>query len=71
MSKLVYKFGQLHLSAWSGVFYFVRIIPTDVRHHYRAVRVCLSLRTKSMPIAAKSAASINQRLEDYWLGLRL
>ena len=24
-----------------------------------------------MPIAARSAASINQRLEDYWLGLRL
>ena len=24
-----------------------------------------------MPIAARSAASINLRLEDYWLGLRL
>ena len=71
LSKLIYKSGQLHLSVRSGVFYFVRRIPTDVRHHYRADRVSLSLRTKSMPIAARSAASINQRLEDYWLGLRL
>ena len=71
MSKLMYKSGQPHVSVRSGVFYFVRRIPTDVRHHYRADRVSLSLRTKSMPIAARSAASINQRLEDYWLGLRL
>ena len=70
MSKLMYKSGQPHLSMRSGVFYFVRRVPTDVRHHYRADRVSLSLRTKSMPIAARSAASINQRLEDYWLGLR-
>ena len=71
MSKLMYKSSLTHLSVRSGVFYFVRRIPTDVRHHYRADRVSLSLRTKSMPIAARSAASINQRLEDYWLGLRL
>ena len=71
MSKLMYKSGQPHLSVRSGVFYFVRGIPTDVRHHHRADRVSLSLRTKSMRIAARSAASINQRLEDYWLGLRL
>ena len=71
MSKLMYKSSLTHLSVRSGVFYFVRRIPTDVRHHYRADRVSLSLRTKSMPIAARSAALINQRLEDYWLGLRL
>ena len=71
ISKLMYKIGQPHLSTRSGVFYFVRSIPTDVRQHYRADRVSLSLRTKSMPIAARSALSINQRLEDYWLGLRL
>ena len=67
----MYKSSLTHLSVRSGIFYFVRRIPTDVRHHYLADRVSLSLRTKSMPIAARSAASINQRLEDYWLGLRL
>ena len=67
----MFKSSLTHLSVRSGIFYFVRRIPTDVRHHYLADRVTLSLRTKSMPIAARSAASINQRLEDYWLGLRL
>ena len=71
MSKLMYKSIQPHLSVRSGVFYFVRRIPSDVRQHYRADRVSLSLRTKSMPIAGRSAASINQMLEDYWLGLKL
>ncbi len=71
MSKLMYKSGQPHLSVRSGILYFVRRIPTDVRQHYRADRVSLSLRTKSMQIAIRSATSINQRLEDYWLGLRL
>ena len=64
MSKLMYKIGQPQLSMRSGVFYLVRRIPTDVRHHYRADGVSLSLRTKSSAIAARSAASINQRLED-------
>ena len=71
MSKLLNKNTSSYLWSRSGVFYFIRRVPGDVRRHYNADRVCLSLRTKSMPIAARSAASINQRLEDYWLGLRL
>ncbi|MEC8182166.1 MAG: DUF6538 domain-containing protein, partial [Pseudomonadota bacterium] len=59
----MYKSGQPHLSVRSGILYFVRRIPTDVRQHYRADRVSLSLRTKSMQIAIRSATSINQRLE--------
>ena len=71
MNKLLNKNTSSYLWFRSGVFYFIRRVPSDVRSHYKADRVCLSLRTKSMPIAARSAASINQRLEDYWLGLRL
>ena len=55
----------------NGLFYFVRRVPSDVRRYYRSPKIRKSLRTKSMPTAARSAASINQRLEDYWLGLRL
>ena len=71
MNKLLNKNTSSYLWFRSGVFYFTRRVPGDVRRHYSADRVCLSLRTKSMPIAARSAASINQRLEDYWLGPRL
>ncbi len=54
-----------------GLFYFVRRVPSDVSRYYRSPKIRQSLRTKSSAIAARSAASINQRLEDYWLGLRL
>ena len=54
-----------------GLFYFVRRVPGDVSRNYRSPKIRQSLRTKSSTIAARSAASINQRLEDYWLGLRL
>jgi integrase len=71
MNKLLNKNTSSYLWLRSGVFYFIRRVPGDVRRHYKADRVCLSLRTKSISVAARSAKSINQRLEDYWLGLRL
>ena len=71
MNKLLNKNTSSYLWFRSGVFYFIRRVPGDVRQHYKADRVCLSLRTKSISVAARSAKSINQRLEDYWLGLRL
>ena len=71
MNKLLNKNTSSYLWLRSGVFYFIRRVPSDVRRHYKADRVCLSLRTKSISVAARSARSINQRLEDYWLGLRL
>ena len=71
MNKLLNKNTSSYLWFRSGVFYFIRRVPSDVKRHYKADRVCLSLRTKSVTVAARSAASINQRIEDYWLGLRL
>ena len=69
-----YKLGHKspsYIQQRNGRLYFVRRVPHDIRSHYTSPKVRRSLRTKSMPIAARSAASINQRLEDYWLGLRL
>ena len=48
LSKLMYKSGQPHLSVCGQVFSILFGGSTDLRHHYRADRVCLSLRTKSM-----------------------
>ena len=39
--------------------------------HYDVKRLCFSLKTKSASAAVRASKSINQRLEDYWLGLRL
>ena len=60
-----------HLWCRCGVYYFVRRIPVDVQRHYRSKRVSMSLRTRSLAAALRAAKSLIQRLEDYWMGLRL
>ena len=67
----MYKYTHSHLSVRSGIFYFVRRVPIDVRQHYKTNRISLSLRTRAIYKAVRAAQSINQRLEDYWLVLRL
>ena len=42
-----------------------------MRQHYASSRISFSLRTKSLGTATRAASSVTQRLEDYWLGLRL
>ena len=60
-----------HIRVRSGIYHFVRRVPADLQQHYRRDRVSISLRTKSARAASRSAASISQRLDDYWHGLRL
>ena len=60
-----------YLERRDGVYYFVRRIPSDVLKHYRRHRIRQSLRTKSEARAMRMVSSMSQRLEDYWLGLRL
>ena len=42
-----------------------------MRQHYTSNRLSFSLRTKSNASALRAGQSVTQRLEDYWLGLRL
>ena len=60
-----------HVMNRAGIYYYVRRIPADLKKHYSVKRLCFSLRTKSHSQAMRTASSVNQRLEDYWLGLRL
>ena len=46
-------------------------IPHQFRQHYTANRLSFKLRTKSTACALRPAQPVTQRLEDYWLGLRL
>ena len=48
-----------------------RRVPTDMQGHYKACRIIICLKTSRKDTAVKSAKSIAQRLEDYWLSLRL
>ena len=71
MHRVMYTNASQYVSNRDGVFYYIRRIPYDVRQHYAASRISFSLRTKSLRSAARAASSVTQRLEDYWLGLRL
>ena len=71
MLKVMYRSGDSYVSCRAGVYYYIRRVPYDVRQHYAAKRLSFSLKTKSYAGALRAAQSVTQRLEDYWLGLRL
>ena len=52
-------------------YYFVRRVPKDVQRHYKSSRVVICLKTSRRDQAVRAGMSIAQRLEDYWLSLRL
>ena len=49
----------------------IRRVPCDLSDFYAIKRLCFSLKTKSLNTARRLSRSIEQKLEDYWLGLRL
>ena len=60
-----------HVLYRDGIYYYVRRVPYDLTSNYDVKRLCFNLTTKSASAAVRASKSINQRLEDYWLGLRL
>ena len=53
------------------VFYFTKRVPKDIRSHYTRDRIIICLKTKSDTSAVRACKSLIQKLEDYWLSLRL
>ena len=51
-------------------FYFSRSIPADLQYRFNKWKIGISC-TKSETIAAKSAATLSDRLERYWDSLRM
>lgn len=54
-----------------ATYYFSRHVPVDVREHYSTNRIQLCLKPRSPHSAANAVKSINQKLDDYWMALRL
>jgi integrase len=69
--KLVYNYSGKYLTQSNGIYYFIRRVPTDLSNQYRSNKIKISLRTRNPSKANRCARSITQRLDDYWLGLRL
>jgi integrase len=69
--KLGYNNLDKYVTCSNGIYYFIRRVPTDLGHQYRSNKIKISLRTRNPSKANRCARSITQRLDDYWLGLRL
>jgi len=68
---MVYQRVAHYLWLKGDTYYFNRRVPKDMREHYKASRIIICLKTSRKDTAVRSAKSIAQRLEDYWLSLRL
>ena len=55
----------------SGIWYFSRRVPTDLRRYYRTGRIAYSLRTKSIRDARVRAMSDAAKLDRHWHILRI
>ena len=71
MYGVVHKNDNQYLRCRDGVYYFVRRVPCDLRDIYTSDRISMSLKTKFIATSKRVAKSIDQRLEDYWMGIRL
>ena len=60
-----------HVLLRNETYYFLKRVPYDLKEYYSVKRLCFSLKTKSYSSALRITKSVLQRLEDYWLGLRL
>ena len=68
---MVYHDMASYLWVKGQTYYFNRRVPKDVQEHYKASRIIICLKTSRKDQAIRAAKSIAQRLEDYWLSLRL
>jgi len=60
-----------HTYTKRDIYYFSRVIPSDLQHHYIKPRIIQSLKTKSEHRAKTASKMLSAKLDDYWLGLRL
>ena len=60
-----------HTYRKDGVYYYCRRVPKDLLFKYDETRIVMSLRTKSITAARKSASTITSRLDEYWMSIRI
>jgi integrase len=60
-----------HVLLRNETYYFLKRVPYDLKDYYSVKRLCFSLKTKSYSSALRISKSVLQRLDDYWLGVRL
>ena len=53
------------------IYYYCRWIPADIKPYYSKQKIVHTLKTKSYKRALFMAKSINAKVEDYWVGIRI
>ena len=53
------------------MYQYIRRVPCDIRPYYKKNQLYFILRTRSRTVANRISKSITQKLDDYWLGIRL
>ena len=68
---MVYQNSASYLWIKGQTYYFNRRVPKDIQPHYSSSKIVICLKTSRRGSALRTAWSIAQRLEDYWMSLRL
>ncbi len=71
VDNMVDNLTYSYLYTKRDVYYFSKHVPKDIRSHYKRNRIVICLKAKSQFAASRACKSLIQRLEDYWLSLRL
>jgi len=68
---MVYKSSLDYLYRRNGIYYFTRNVSSDLKTRFNKSRVVVSLHTRSIMKAQKSALALCDRLDRYFESLRL
>ena len=60
-----------YLMCKGGVYYFTRHVPNDIQRHYSKPRIVMCLKTRSKSAALKASNSIANKLDNFWLQIRI
>ena len=68
---MVYTSSPDYLYGRNGIYYLTRNVPSDLKTRLNKKRVVVSLHTRSVARAQRSAMALSDRLERYFESLRL
>ena len=68
---MVYTRSPDYLYRRNGIYYFTRNVPSELKTRFNKSRVVVSVHTRSIVKAQKSALALCDRLDRYFESLRL
>ena len=68
---MIYHNSASYLWIKGATYYFNRRVRKDIQSYFSSSRIVICLKTSRRDSALRTARSIAQRLENYWMSLRL